>query len=494
MQNKGAIKIFALLLTLACIFYLSFTWVTRSVEGEAAEYAESIVNGPKYQNFAKELSKGNVSKNQSIVDSLKSALVDRYLDSMKNEVVYDIFIASYSYSECKKNELNLGLDLRGGMNVTLEVSVNEIIRSLSNGSTDVDFNKALDETQKNLGVKNNDDFVTLFEKTYKQISPNGKLAPIFQTVENKDKISYNSSNDEVIAFIRAKVNESIGNAEKTFRSRIDRFGVTQPNIQKLEASGRILVELPGVKDKARVRELLQGTANLEFWETYENGEIAQLMDKANFAIRQQLFPESIVAVKDTTAAQLDSLGNPIAVNDSLGTNDSSVAKAPEPAVNPNDTALKNFIKRNPLYSMYSPLRPSIIFDEKGQPKQYAEGPVVGRSYTKDDTATVNKYLRLLKTKNIFPSKLKFMWSAKAIEQKDEAGKVVGTYYDLYLIKQTDAKGKAALSGDIITDARKDYDQRSGGVPLISMSMNSDAAQKWKTITGANKGKCIAIVM
>ncbi|MBP9068473.1 MAG: protein translocase subunit SecDF [Bacteroidia bacterium] len=493
MQNKGAIKVFALLLTLACIFYLSFTWITRSVETEAVEYAEGIVNGQKYKSLAKEVANGNTSKEQSILDSIKGRIADRYLDSMKKEVVYNLFIAEYTYEECKKNELNLGLDLRGGMNVTLEVSMIDIVRGLSNGSTDVMFNKSLDETQKNLGVNNNDDFITAFEKTYKKNAPNAKLGPIFQTVENKSEISYNSSNEEVIAYIRKKAGESVSNAEKTFRSRIDRFGVTQPNIQKLEASGRILVELPGVKDKQRVRELLQGTANLEFWETYENGEIASLMDKANFAIRQTLFPETIVAIRDTTAAK-DSTSVDVKA-DSLGTKDSAaLAASKTPSVNPQDTALKNFLKRMPLYSNYSPLRPLIEYDEKGQPKKYADGPAVGRSYSKDDTAKVNQYLGILKTKNIFPSKVKFMWSSKAIEQKDENGKVVTTYYELYVIKQTDAKGKAALSGDIITSAKKDYDQRSGGVPLISMSMNADAADKWKRITGANKGKCVAIVM
>ncbi|MBK7310463.1 MAG: protein translocase subunit SecDF [Sphingobacteriaceae bacterium] len=493
MQNKGAIKVFALLLTLACIFYLSFTWITRSVETEAVEYAEGIVNGQKYKSLAKEVANGNTSKEQSILDSIKGRIADRYLDSMKKEVVYNLFIAEYTYEECKKNELNLGLDLRGGMNVTLEVSMIDIVRGLSNGSTDVMFNKSLDETQKNLGVNNNDDFITAFEKTYKKNAPTAKLGPIFQTVENKSEISYNSSNEEVIAYIRKKAGESVSNAEKTFRSRIDRFGVTQPNIQKLEASGRILVELPGVKDKQRVRELLQGTANLEFWETYENGEIASLMDKANFAIRQTLFPETIVAIRDTTAAK-DSTSVDVKA-DSLGTKDSAaLAASKTPSVNPQDTALKNFLKRMPLYSNYSPLRPLIEYDEKGQPKKYADGPAVGRSYSKDDTAKVNQYLGILKTKNIFPSKVKFMWSSKAIEQKDENGKVVTTYYELYVIKQTDAKGKAALSGDIITSAKKDYDQRSGGVPLISMSMNADAADKWKRITGANKGKCVAIVM
>ncbi|HRH10784.1 MAG TPA: protein translocase subunit SecDF [Bacteroidia bacterium] len=493
MQNKGAIKIFAILLTLACIFYLSFTWITRGVENDAVAYADNLVSSAKIKSAAKEFAKGNSSKEVQYIDSVKSYIADRYLDSMKKIPVYDILIAEYTYEECKKNELNLGLDLRGGMNVTLEVSVIDIVKGLSNNSSDIPFNNALAETQKNLGVNNNDDFITLFSKIYnKNTNGQGRLAPLFQSIENKGKLSYNSSNDEVIKFIRLRVDEAVGNAEKTFRSRIDRFGVSQPNIQQLGTGGRILVELPGVKDKARVRELLQGTANLEFWETYENGEIAQLMDKANYALRKELYAETIIAKKDSSAV-VDTLNKNTPASDSLKVKDSLAKAANTPSVNPQDTALKNFLKRAPLFSMYSPLRPNIIYDEKGQPKSWAEGAGVGRSYSKADTAKVNEYLRILKTKNIFPSKVRFMWGAKETEQKQE-GKVVATYFELYVIKVTDSKGRAALSGDIITEARKDYDQRSGGVPLISMSMNSEAAQKWKTITGANKGKCVAVVM
>lgn len=502
MQNKGAVKLFAVLLGLACIFYLSFTWITNGVEGDAKAYAENVVTSAKTKMAAKEYSKGDASRELSYIDSVKSYIADRYLDSMKKQTVYNILIAEYTYEECKKNAINLGLDLRGGMNVTLEVSVIDIVKNLSNNSADVPFNTALAETQKNLGVNNNDDFVTLFDKTYKRMVPDGRLAPLFQTIENKSKLPFNSSNEEVVKFINERVKEAIGNAEKTFRSRIDRFGVTQPNIQQLEG-GRILVELPGVKDKARVRELLQGTANLEFWETYENGEIAQLFDKANFIVRSAVSPESIVAVKDTLANDTMAVAtstNPADVaaaaakTDSLKKVDSLKNVAATATVNPQDTALKNFIKRFPLYSMYSPLKPNIVMDEKGQPKNYGEGPVVGRSYSKTDTALVNKYLAIAKAKNIFPSKLKFMWSSKETEQKNEEGQIVATYFELFAIKQTDSKGKAALSGDIITDARKDYDQRQGGVPLISMSMNSDAAQKWAKITGANVGKCVAVVM
>jgi SecD/SecF fusion protein len=505
MQNKGAIKIFAILLALACIFYLSFTWVTRGVESDAAEYAENVANAAKTKMAAKDFAKGNTSKEQSYLDSLKGAVADRYLDSMKKQTVYDILIAEYTYEECKKNEINLGLDLRGGMNVTLEVSVIDIIKNLANNSADIPFNTALTETQKNLGVNNNDDFITLFDKTYRKVAPNGRLAPLFQSIENKSSITYNSTNEEVIKYVRERVNEAIGNAEKTFRSRIDRFGVTQPNIQKLEASGRILVELPGVKNKERVRELLQGTANLEFWETYENGEIAPLMEKANIAVMNYL--EGNKSKSDSTKVDSLAVKNPtatgtssaVAKTDSTKVDSTGKAVATK-SINPQDTAIANFKRRAPLYTYYQnafplvPLKGRITTDEKGNPKAFAEGSAIGFATSKADTALINKYLAIAKSKNIFPSKLKFMWGSKEVEQKNVDGKVVGTYFELFCIKQTDSKGKAALSGDIIVDARKDYNQQSGGVPLIKMNMTSEAGQKWATITEANTKKCIAVVM
>ncbi len=503
MQNKGAIKVFAILLGLACIFYLSFTWITRGVEQDAASYAEGIATSPKVAQLAKDYAKGNSTKELSYIDSVKTKIADRYLDSVKNLPVYSLGFTSYTYEECKKREINLGLDLRGGMNVTLEVSVIDIIKNLSNNSADANFNKALEETQKNLG-KNNDDFITLFDKTYKQVAPNGKLAPIFNTIENKGKIDYNANNEQVIKFIREKVDESISNAEKTFRSRIDRFGVAQPNIQKLESSGRILVELPGVKDKARVRELLQGTANLEFWETYENQEVAQYFEKANDKLRAVLNPDETPAVADST--KTDSLSANVAKADSLVSDSAraadSIAKAALAAntnsVNPQDTAYKNFLKRYPLYSQLAPIKPSLYSDGKQQ--YFTQGPIVGLAYSKEDTAKANEYLRNEKVRSAFPSKMKFMWSAKSKESKNQSGEVVGSYFELYAIKITDRNGKAALFGDIITDARKDYDQKSGAHPYISMSMNSEAAMKWKNLTKANmpqgnkQGRCIAVVM
>ncbi len=507
MQNKGAIKIFALLLGIACIFYLSFTWVTRGVEGDATEYAQNLMNSPKVIETAK--AKG------LNVDSLRTSYEDRFLDSMKKVEVYPLL--GYTYEDCKKQEINLGLDLRGGMNVTLEVSVLDIIKNLSNNSLDIPFNNALKETQKNLGVNNNDDFVTLFEKEYKKAAPSGKLAPLFQSIENKSKISYNSSNEEVIKFIRERVNEAVANAEKTFRSRIDRFGVTQPNIQKLESTGRILVELPGVKDKARVRELLQGTANLEFWETYENGEVAPMLDKANTIIAQYLNATTEIAKTDSLAPKaIDTLAvanaTPAAtpsavanstpeVKDTTKKDSASLAKAPvTSSVNAQDTAIKGFMKRVPLFSVFQnafglvPLKGRVTLDEKGNPKTYAEGPVVGFATTKADTAKVNALLKIAIERNAFPSKLRFMWGNKEVETKNEEGTVVGGYYELFAVKTSDSKGKPALSGDIITDARKDYNQQSGGSPFISMNMNNEASTKWARITGANVGKSIAVVM
>ncbi len=508
MQNKGAIKVFAILLGLACIFYLSFSWITKSVETDAATYAEGVATSPRMAAAAKEYAKGNSTKELSYVDSIKTKFADRYLDSVKLLPVYSLGFTSYTYEECKKREINLGLDLRGGMNVTLEVSVMDIIKGLSNNSQDLAFNKSLEETQKNLGVNNNDDFITLFEKTYKKNAPNGRLAPLFQTIENKGKLAYNANNEQVIKFIRERADESISNAEKTFRSRIDRFGVAQPNIQKLGSGGRILVELPGVKDKARVRDLLQGTANLEFWETYENQEVAQYFEQANNKLRAVLHPDESTSVKDSTGTDSTKVAGAstpsnditnIAKTDSVKANDSlSKLAAGTPSVNAQEDSLKSFVKRYPLFSQVAPIKPSLYSDGKQQ--FFTPGPVVGLAYSKEDTAKANAFLRMDKVRSAFPSKMKFMWSAKSKENKDQSGNVVGTFFELYAIKTTDRNGKAALFGDIITDARKDYDQKSGAHPYISMTMNSEAALKWKNLTKANmpqgnkQGRCIAVVM
>lgn len=505
MQNKGAIKIFAILLALACIFYLSFTWVTRGVENDAKEYAESISGSATTQAYAKKYANGDATKELFYVDSLKEKLADKYLDSLKNQPVYDLLVASYTYEDCKKREINLGLDLRGGMNVTLEISVADIVKNLSNNNPDAAFNQSVKDAQENMGVGNNDDFLTLFEKKYKANAPSGQLAPLFQTIELKGKIAYNATNDEVIKFLRTKVEESISNSEKTFRSRIDRFGVAQPNIQKLGNSGRILVELPGVKDKERVRELLQGTANLEFWETYDNGELGNLLIGANEKLTKALYPD-FNSKKDTTSLGKDTASTKLpeataAKLDSLKGDSANVAVKPSTGI---PTSLDSFNMRFPLIyvgNVPCPLKANVSFNQQTQqPEQFLPGPVVARAYSKEDTAKANALLKHPALKSYFPNKLKFMWGSKPEEVKNEAGEVIGAYYELYAIKITDRSGKAAMYGDIITDARPDFDAQSGGHPYISMTMTGEAATKWAKLTkdnspqGDKKGRSIAVVM
>jgi SecD/SecF fusion protein len=520
MQNKGAITTFAVLLGLACIFYLSFTWVTRGIEKDAFAFADTYASNPVVQKAATDYAKGDASKERSFLDSIKNTRADYYLDSMKTVTVYDILLTKYTYDECKQKEINLGLDLRGGMNVTLEVSVADIIKNLANNNQDPDFNKALIQTQKNLGVNNNKPFVTLFAETYKQIAPNGRLAPLFQTIENKGKLEYNDNNDKVIAFLNDRVEEAVNNSETTFRSRIDRFGVSQPNIQKLE-TGRILIELPGVKDKERVRKLLQGTANLEFWETYENAELGQYWPEANKKVKALLNPElakADSAKADTagSAAKTDSLkkiaGKKLTPAEIEKEKAAAAAKAKADSTDKakeslaqklkdgskassdtsknkvsNDTAVARYKLNNPLYSMAGPLVPNISQDGK----YFGLGSVVGYARTKD-TAQINGWLNNPKVRSVFPSKVRFMWDAKP----GKGGEVI----TLYAIKVTDRNGKAAMYGDIIDEARKDFQQQTGEI-AISMTMKGDAAQKWAKLTKANspkdsksRGRCIAIVM
>ncbi|MEO8761095.1 MAG: protein translocase subunit SecDF, partial [Bacteroidia bacterium] len=441
------------------------------------------------------------------------------LDSMKTVTVYNIGLTKYTYDECKQKEINLGLDLRGGMNVTLEISQADILKNLANNNPDPDFNKAIAQAQKNLGVNNNKGFVDLFAETYKQITPTGRLAPLFQTIENKGKLDYNDNNDKVIAFLKERVEEAVNNSETTFRSRIDRFGVSQPNIQKLESSGRILIELPGVKDKDRVRKLLQGTANLEFWETYENAELGQYWPEANKKVKALLNPELAKADSlkgDTlgTAAKADSLKKVVSkkltpaeiekekADAIVKAKEDSTSKAKESLAQKlktdtkadtsknkqaNDTAVTRYRENNPLYSMAGPLVPNISQDGK----YFGLGAVVGYARTKD-TAQINSWLNNPKVRSVFPSKVRFMWDAKP----GKGGEVI----TLYAIKTTDRNGKAAMYGDIIDEARKDFQQQTGEI-AISMTMKGDAAQKWAKLTKANspkdsksRGHCIAIVM
>ena len=445
MQNKGALKFLAIVLAIACAYQLSFTFVTRHVENQAARYAA-----------------GDPVKEQN------------YLDSVKSQPVYNLGFVKFNYKECKEKEINLGLDLRGGMNVMLEISVEDVIRALSNDSKDPIFNQALAqarEDQKN----STSDYITLFASAYEKLSNGGKLSYIFNTPELREVITPASTNEQVIAVLREQAESAIANSFNVLRSRIDRFGVTQPNIQRLENSGRILVELPGVKEPERVRKLLQGTASLEFWATYENNEIYPALEQANAVIRGLKEAGEIadttakVETADSSAAQ--------AATDSpaLLAKLDSTAVADTAAVQAQDTAA--FEAQFPLFAKLHPM-----VDEQGQ---IYGGPVIGRAMS-FDTAAVNRYMQLPQVKALLPRDIKLFWGVKSADP-------AGTVYDLYAIKANTRDGKAPLDGGVVTEAREEYSQH-GAAAEVSMVMNATGARTWARMTADNIGRSIAIVL
>jgi SecD/SecF fusion protein len=438
MQNKGFIKFFAIALALAAIFQLSFTFVVKKVQSDARQYAQ-----------------GDPKKESA------------YLDSIANEVVYNfLWLKKYTFRECQEKEINLGLDLKGGMNVTLEVSLVDVIRSLAHYTTDTTFNKAI-EKAKELQKASGEDFITLFGKAFQQLDPNAKLAAFF--ISKDLKIDYNTPNEKVLNIIRKEAEGAINNSYNVLRNRIDRFGVAQPNIQRLAASSRILIELPGVKDPERVRKLLQGTANLEFWETYDNQEVYPLLEKANNLLAQILTTEKDTIKKtDTLKSKQDT--STVSLLDKIKTQEGSdTTKKDE---NTPDQLKKN----NPLFAV---LYPSIDNENR-----LAKGAAVGLVLAKD-TATVNKYLSMKQVKALFPSSLKFLWSYKPLKNTQ--------VYQLIAIKVDPRKNQAPLDGSYITSARVEFNQMNNE-PEVSMSMNAEGAKEWALLTRQNVGKQIAIVL
>jgi SecD/SecF fusion protein len=449
MQNKGAILTFAILLAAVCIYQLSFTFKARQVERKAAAYAQGDPDKEFY-----------------------------YLDSISGEVVYNFLgLKKFTYKEVKALELNLGLDLKGGMNVTLEISVDELVRALSNYNNDSTFNAALARARV-MQRGSQEDFITLFGRAFEDIDPNARLASIFLTLDLRDRININTSNSEVLDVLRRETNAAIDNAFNIIRTRIDRFGVAQPNIQQLQTRGRILVELPGVKDQSRVRSLLQGTAMLEFWETYENQEVYPYLLRANERLREiqkaarQETPangsdpaepageEEVDAETETT--EESSLLSELAASDTLGTDVDDLA---------------DFRQEFPLFALLNPST-----DQTGQ---LFQGPAVGIAHSRD-TARINAMLNREQVRNMFPRDMMFRWTARSFDQ-------AGNYYRLIALKANTRDGRAPLDGDVITDARQDFDQ-FGSSPEVSMTMNSEGAKIWQRLTKDNIGKSIAIVL
>ena len=447
MQNKGFVKVFAVLLTLVCMFYLSFSFVTRHYNSKAAEYAG-----------------GDPVKESS------------YLDSLSTQKVW----LGYTLKECREMEISLGLDLKGGMNVVLELNVADVIRSLSNNNQDENFNKALDLAYENQATSQKD-FIDLFAEEYKKLDNGARLSAIFSTFELKDKITPQSSDAQVIAVLKEELKSAIDNSFNVLRTRIDRFGVVSPNIQRLETAGRILVELPGVKEPERVRKLLQGSANLEFWETYNLPEIYQQLVAADNMLATILKSDDTAAVgSDTTA--IEATEEVVADNAAAETTndaDSLLAKIGEDK--PEAQAAKSmeeFAKQHPLFAVLQ------INQYNGQ---LAPGPVVGIA-DKKDIAKINEYLNMKQVKDILPRNLSLKWGVKAIDEKEQ-------YFYLYAIKMTNRDGTPALGGDVVTDANADFVQQAGrSEQQVSMTMNSEGAKAWARLTKENIGKAVAIVL
>ncbi len=445
MQNKGLVRIFALALTLVCIFYLSFTVVTSHYSTKAIEFAK----GDKMKEF-------------------------NYLDSLASEKVW----LGYTLKECREKEIALGLDLKGGMNVTLEVSVADIIRSLSDFNTNANFNQALAKATELQKTNSQVSFVDLFVKSYMQIDPQAKLATIFSTFELKDKISLTTSNADVVKVLNTEVDGAIANSFNVLRQRIDRFGVVQPNIQKL-GNGRILVELPGIKEPSRVRKLLQGSANLEFWETYDLSEIVNNISDANKVLATLQATGGVAVAKDSTAAKAAAPAKAIEKKTpALNKVDSLKAVLQNKTVAGTDSTkmLEKGKKENPLFA---------ILQINAQGGQVARGPVVGYAHSKD-TAQINTYFKLKQVKEALPRDLGLRWSVKSIDKK-------GEIFQLIAIKITNRDGRAPLGGDVITDARADFSQTSSEAQ-VSMSMNQEGSKTWARMTKDNIGKSIAIAL
>ncbi|WP_214070193.1 protein translocase subunit SecDF [Mucilaginibacter sp. dw_454] len=449
MQGKGVIKFFAVVLTIVCLYQLSFTWVAHKVEKDAEVYA-----------------KGDTAKAKA------------YLDSVSSLPAYPLLGHTYQY--CVERELALGLDLKGGMNVTMQISLAELVRALSNNNPDPAFNQAL--VAANADTKTSQsDYITLFVNEYEKLAPNGKLAAIFSTKDNQAQIKYNASNSEVEKYLKDEADVAVKQSYTVLSTRIDQFGVTQPNISLESNTNRILIELPGVKDPERVRKLLSGTAKLEFYQTYEIQEVYPML--AN--VDALLAAKSKVAAKDsastavatTTEAKKDTTNKKGALA-LLNKVQKNAAK---------DTSLAGKSKLNASHPLFAVLTPPTYQDQQGQ-QQLRPGPVVGWTLQKD-TAKVNTYLHSKDVQASLPRNIKFAWAVKPLEKSK--------IYELYALKLSGADNGPVLGGDVINDAQNDVDQK--GSPEVRMVMNSQGAEKWRAVTAEasadkNHLKSIAIVL
>ncbi len=475
MQNKGVIRFIAIALALVVIYQLSFTFFAASARQDAEEFAEV---------YAKKVTETQENISAQELKALKKEKANNYLDSIAGETIYNFLgIREFTYRECQEREINLGLDLKGGMNVILEISVSDVIKALAGNSDDPDFNKALERAEE-YQKESQTDFVTLFGRAYNEIAPEGRLATIFSTKDMRDKVNFNSTNEEVLEVIKEETDGAISNAFNVLRNRIDRFGVAQPVIQPLETDGQILIELPGVKDPERVRKLLKGTAKLEFWETYSNKQVYEYLYRANEKLRKlkQLEKDEepkADSVELEEAEQEEQVEQ--AEEDDLLSEDEDLLAEDSTIISQDSTSMDEAQreKQNPLFSV---LMPRVSRDG-----QLMEGASVGYAHF-SDTSEVNKYLNMPEVREIFPRSMRilFRWNIKPIDEE-------GNIYELVALKVTNVDGEPALGGDVVTDARAEFGS-TGSSAEVSMSMNTEGAKKWARLTRNNIGSQVAIVL
>ena len=456
MQNRNVIKIFAIIFAIVCLYQLSFTWVANGVEDDAVAYAADFNEDER---------------------EVKEKF---YLDSISSEQVFDILLTSYTYAECQQREINLGLDLKGGMNVTLEVMVVDVVKALSNQNKDETFNAAIANTLS-AQEDSQDDFVTIFGREYEKLAPaaNTGLSALFSTPDLRDKIQFSSTNLEVIEVLKIEVEDAIARSFNILRSRIDRFGVTQPNIQRLETAGRILVELPGIKDPERARKLLQSTAQLEFWETYEYKELFQALESANAFLRETT--QAVTVEEDSVKVETTQVEEVVEQEDTAKDKTSDLLAEIEADTLAADSAANNlsfeeFASENPLYAL--------LYPNVDQQNQLNEGPVVGFCAVKD-TAALNVYLKDDAIRKFFPVDVKFAYTVKPYDPD-------GKFVQLVALK-SDRNGKSAMEGDVVTDAVQVFGQFASSAE-VSMEMNAEGAKQWKRLTAENIKKSVAIVL
>ena len=453
MQNKGFIRVVAICFVLACFWQLSFSLVSSIYAGKADKAADKVVERVKESAAFAQVP--DVDK-AFYLDSIRKIESRRYTDSISSKVIY----FGNTYKQVQNKEINLGLDLKGGMNVMLQVQLEDLVKALAGDNRTPEFEKAV-ALAKQRSVNSQSDFITLFGEAWKEVGGGQRLSSIFGTIDMAGRINPETSDEQVLTVLKEESESAVSNSFNVLRNRIDRFGVTQPSIQKLGNTGRILVELPGVKEPERVRKLLQGTASLEFWTTYYASEIAPYLEEANAVLAQSL-------AEDTPAAE-------VKAEETTVSDDIVSQELKAQGTSTDEASVEAYKKANPLFAVLSP-------------SGFRDNACIGFAAAAD-TALINKYLARPEVAAVFPAEFRAMWTVKSSDFIQDSN-----IYDLVAIKASSRDGKAPLDGGYVTDARVEYNDRQGGEPSVSMTMNAEGANVWARLTKENVGRQIAIVL